>query len=255
MQHGEDHFMPSLAAVIPCYRHGRKLESVAKGLADYDLKVIIVDDGCEGEDKQALEETALKYGCTLLTHEHNQGKGAAIKSALRYASEHSFEHLLQIDADGQHDLSSIPSLIRQSNEHPGALISGVPQYDASIPKGRMYGRYLTHVWVWLETLSFNLKDTMCGFRIYPVASTLKAACRCGNRMDFDTEIMVRLYWAAVPCRFVPVRVNYPSDGLSNFMMVKDNLKISLMHARLVCELPFHLPSLLKRKFGGCDDLL
>lgn len=252
MQHGEDKFMPSLAAVIPCYRHGRKLESVVKGLDDYALKVIIVDDGCEGEDKEALKNTALEYGCALITHEQNLGKGAAFKSALRYAAKQGFEHLLQIDADGQHDLLSIPALLKESGEHPGALISGVPQYDASVPKGRLYGRYITHMWVWLETLSFDLKDSMCGFRIYPVSSSLKAAGRCGNRMDFDTEIMVRLYWAGVPCRFVPVKVNYPEDGISNFRMVKDNLRISLMHARLVCHMPLHLHSLLKRHLGGSD---
>ena len=50
---------------------------------------------------------------------------------------------------------------------------GVPLYDASVPKGRLYGRYLTHVWVWINTVSFAIRDSMCGFRVYPLPPVLR----------------------------------------------------------------------------------
>ena len=52
-------------------------------------------------------------------------------------------------------------------------------------------------------------------------------------MDFDTEVMVRLYWQGNTSYFVPTRVTYPLDGLSHFDALKDNIRISLMHTRLL----------------------
>jgi hypothetical protein len=49
---------------------------------------------------------------------------------------------------------------------PGALICGEPRFDASIPRHRLYLRYLTHAMVWLNTLSFDIPDSMCGLRVY-----------------------------------------------------------------------------------------
>ena len=65
--------------------------------------------------------------------------------------------------------------------------------------------------VWLETLSFDIVDSMCGFRVYPLAPTLALLDRqrLGPRMDFDTEILVRLHWRDVPMRWLPTRVSYP----------------------------------------------
>jgi len=103
--------------------------------------------------------------------------------------------------------------------------------------------------VWIETLSMQIKDSMCGFRVYPVTPTLQLAQRVtlGKRMDFDTEVMVRLYWQGNPSYFIPTRVIYPQDGLSHFDALKDNLRISLMHTRLFFGMLPRIPSLLFRR--------
>ena len=86
------------------------------------------------------------------------------------------------------------ALLEEARRHPDAVISGEAIYDSSVPRSRRYGRYLTHVWVWINTLSFDIRDSMCGLRVYPLAATcaIWRAHRIGQRMDFDTEIMVRL---------------------------------------------------------------
>ena len=61
---------------------------------------------------------------------------------------------------------------------------------------------------------------------------LAARTPLGKRMDFDTEVMVRLYWQGTPSYFLPTRVTYPADGVSHFDALKDNVRISLMHTRL-----------------------
>ncbi|MFQ2387430.1 glycosyltransferase family 2 protein [Aeromonas dhakensis] len=229
--------------LIPCYNHAAPLAAVLARLAEFELPCLLVDDGSEPVAAAALDALAAQHPwVSLLRHPHNQGKGGAVMTGLRRAHELGFSHALQVDADGQHDLTDLPALLAEARQHPAALVSGRPLYDDSVPKGRLYGRYITHVWVWIETLSFAIKDSMCGFRVYPLASTcaLLERVALGRRMDFDTEVMVRLHWAGVPMRFVPTRVIYPVDGRSHFRLFRDNLDISWMHTRLVCRLLWDL---------------
>lgn len=245
----------SIVIAIPCYNHGRQLKQTVAGIAELNLPVLIIDDGCTEADRQLIEECrqAFKEQVSVLHHEHNQGKGAAMRTAFAWALEHGFDYVLQLDADGQHDAAALPQLMQALDEHPGALISGLPQYDASMPTSRRIGRWITHVWVWIETLSFEIKDSMCGLRLYPVKPSLQAAEHSGLRMDFDTDIMVHLYWAGIKVIFVPVRVIYPQDGYSNFKAFADNVRISWMHTRLVCRMLLSLPGRLLRALFTSKD--
>lgn len=234
--------------LIPCYNHGAMLASVLARLAPFNLPVIVVDDGSDARTKQhiaALDAPQLR----VLTLPHNQGKGAAVIAGLRAAAAAGFSHALQLDADGQHQVEDTPRMLAEAERYPHCLISGQPQYDASIPKSRLYGRYITHFWVWVETLSFSLKDSMCGFRVYPLAASLELCDRraIGQRMDFDTEIMVRLYWQGTPSRFIRTRVTYPPSGVSHFDALHDNLRISWMHTRLFFGMLPRIPLLLSRR--------
>ncbi|MDL4443343.1 glycosyltransferase family 2 protein [Klebsiella michiganensis] len=239
----------SPCVLIPCYNHGAMMSRVMARLQPFGLHCIVVDDGSDFRTQQELERlAAASANMTLIRLPINSGKGAAVIRGMQTAAEAGFSHAVQVDADGQHALEDIPKLLALAEEHPTALISGQPIYDDSIPRSRLYGRWVTHVWVWIETLSLKLKDSMCGFRVYPVAPTLRLAQRValGKRMDFDTEVMVRLYWQGSTSYFIPTRVTYPLDGLSHFDAFKDNLRISRMHTRLFFGMLPRIPSLLFR---------
>lgn len=242
----------SCCIVIPCYNHGFTLPAVLRALAPLSLPVIVVDDASQ----PPLDAKEISSSCTaplhLLRHESNQGKGGAVRTGLLAAARLGFSHALQIDADGQHDTAALPEFLAAARREPAALISGQPVYDASVPAARRYGRLLTHVWVWIETLSFQIKDSMCGLRIYPLAATIPLLEKpsLGRRMDFDVEILVRLFWENVPMRFLPVRVTYPVGGISHFDPLRDNLRISWMHTRLVCSLLPRLPQMLRLRFSS-----
>lgn len=239
----------SPCVLIPCYNHGTGMARVLASLQPFGLPCIVVDDGSEDYTRDELTHLAAKdKNLTLIRLPTNSGKGAAVIRGLQAAAEAGFSHAVQVDADGQHAIEDIPKLLALAEQHPDALISGQPIYDDSVPRSRLYGRWITHVWVWIETLSLQLKDSMCGFRVYPVAPTLQLAQRValGQRMDFDTEVMVRLYWQGNTSYFVPTRVTYPLDGLSHFDVVKDNCRISLMHTRLFFGMLPRIPVLLFR---------
>jgi hypothetical protein len=52
-------------------------------------------------------------------------------------------------------------------------------------------------------------------------------------MDFDIEVAVRLVWERLPVVNLPTEVHYPEGGVSHFDLVRDNVRISWMHSRLV----------------------
>ncbi len=179
----------------------------------------------------------------------NQGKGGAVIAGLELAAQAGFTHALQIDADGQHDLAALPALLDAGRAQPDAIVLGAPVYDRAMPVGRRLGRWITHAWICLETLSPRVLDTMCGFRVYPLAPTMAALRveRIGRRMDFDPEIVVHLIWRGMRPVTVPVGVRYPEDNLSNFRLLRDNWAITRMHTRLVLTLLARLPRILRER--------
>ena len=249
--------MPRFCAVIPCYNHHAVIADTVRSLLEYVEKVIIVDDGSRSETRKVLEQLTQQYGDKLHLHrfEHNQGKGVAALKAFRLAHEFEFSHALQVDADGQHDLSNTPLLIEHARTFPDALVTAIPEYDETVDRVRFISRYITHFWVWIETLSFQIKDSMCGFRVYPLQQTIELinSRKIGTHMDFDTDIMVKLYWRGVEVISVPTRVRYNQDGSSNFRIFKDNVLITLMHTRLFFGMLFRIPKLLIRNVKRNDD--
>lgn len=234
--------------IVPVYNHPDCLEWLVSNLRETGMHTLMVNDGSDANCSDLLREiSAREPWITLIERENNGGKGAAVKTGLRAAAGLGYSHALQLDADGQHDLADIPQLLALAGSNPGAVISGAPDYR-DVPRVRLYGRYLTHVWVWINTLSLEIRDSMCGFRIYPLAITLKVLENnyTGNRMDFDPEILVRLHWDGVRVIQLRTTVTYPRDGISHFRGVRDNALISWMHTRLFFGMIWRLPSLLLR---------
>ncbi|MCB2254840.1 glycosyltransferase family 2 protein [Pseudomonas chlororaphis] len=237
-------------AVIPVYNHETAVPAVVDALLAGGLPCVLVDDASSPACAAVLEQLAEREQVFLVKLAVNQGKGGAVMAGLREASRRGFSHALQVDADGQHDLRDVETFIEHSRTHPDALVCGYPQYDASVPKGRLYARYLTHVWVWINSLSLQIPDSMCGFRVYPLPPTLALidSVHLGKRMDFDPEILVRLAWRNQPMRWLPTRVHYPQDGLSHFRLFHDNALISSMHTRLFFGMLLRAPLILWRRW-------
>lgn len=232
--------------VIPVYDHEHAIGAMVEGVRASGHACLLVDDGSRESCAAVLRTLAQRDGVSLLRLARNQGKGGAMLAGFEEAARMGATHVLQIDADGQHDTGDIPRFLAAAAAEPGAIINGAPVYDASVPKGRLYGRYLTHVWVWINTLSFAIRDSMCGFRVYPLAP-VQALVQCepiGRRMDFDPEIIVRLVWRGVPVRNLATPVRYPIDGVSHFHVWRDNVRISRMHTRLFFGMLRRLPRLL-----------
>jgi len=239
----------NLVAVIPVFNHHRTVAGVAAALKANGLALILVDDGSQENCRVALDLLARESGATLVRLDVNGGKGAAVIAGLRAARAAGFTHALQIDADGQHALSDVPRFIEAARLAPRAVICGRPLFDESLPRARLVGRRINQFFVRLETLSFTkIRDAMCGFRVYPIGSTLELVDGVGKRMDFDVEVLVKLAWRGRALRWIDTRVSYPADGISHYRFLFDNALLVRMHARLLLGMIWRAPRMILARF-------
>jgi glycosyltransferase involved in cell wall biosynthesis len=239
--------------IIPSYDTGDKILETARDARRYWAPVWVVVDGSTDGSADALAGMAARDpGLRVLVLARNQGKGAAVLHGLRAAQAEGFTHALSMDADGQHPAPSIPQFMAASHADPDALILGVPVFDDSAPKLRVYGRMVSNGWANLETLWTGIGDSLCGFRVYPIAPlcAVMARVKWMRRFDFDAEAAVRLCWRGLRIINLPAPVRYfrPEEGgISHFNYGRDNALLAWMHLRLMLGFLARLPMLLQRR--------
>jgi len=239
--------------LIPSYNTGPKVyDTVRAARAQWNPVWVVTDGSTDGTPAGLREMAAADPGLKLFELPANAGKGAAVLQGLRAAHAAGFTHALTMDSDGQHPAESIPVFMQASMQHPGAMVLGRPVFDASAPLLRVRGRRVSNWWANLETLGAGINDSLCGFRVYPVADLI-AVMRFQpwmRRFDFDTEAVVRLAWRGVAPLNLAAPVKYLSaeeGGVSHFRYVRDNALLTWMHLRLMLEFALRLPGLLLRR--------
>lgn len=245
--------MFSSCAIVPSRNHHLLVGEIVRKLRSVGLPVFVIDDGSDEPARSVLRDLhAPDAGTTVHRFDVNQGKGGAVSKGIALASDAGFTHAVQVDADGQHDLAALDRLLAAARANPECLIVGKPVFDRSIPAARRIGRWLTHIWVAVELLSFRIIDAMCGFRVYPIAAVKAVLAEefVGQGMDFDIEIVVRLMWRGVTPIIVPVRVAYPPGNISNFDVLRDNWRITRMHTRLILTMLTRLPQVWRVRRQG-----
>lgn len=235
-------------AVIPSFNHYQKMPAIVSAIRSHNIDIIIINDGSNKECRAALEALAQTDSqITIINNKHNTGKGNAVCKAFAIAHQQVYSHVLQIDADGQHNLADLPRFLIQAKNHPSSVISGIRDKN-DMPASRAYGRQITDFWVWINTLSGGISDSMCGYRLYPLNSTINIIERftIGSHMDFDTEILVRHHWQGTQIIQLKTKVSYDEKEKSNFHLLKDNIRISLMHTRLFFGMLIRIPKLINQ---------
>lgn len=219
--------------VVPVYNHAGSLKTVLRDLQATGYPLLVVDDGSTdgiGETLSAFPEIP------VLRHPTNQGKGAAIASAMRYAVAEGFHAILTFDADGQHFARDVAPLVAAHHENPDALIIGARDFESAasgaIPGSSKFGRKLSNVCIWLES-GVWLADTQTGLRVYPCDPELLETVR-GRRYAFEVEIITRMNWQGRRAFTIPVSVFYPArhERISHFAAIRDNFILTLTHMRL-----------------------
>jgi len=216
----------NICVVIPVY-NSPYIKEVLEDIVQYGYKVIVVDDG----STPSVDVGALDV--ELITHKLNMGKGEAILSGAKRAKELGYTHFVTMDADKQHISAEVAKLEAAYKE--GAIVIGNRNFeDENVPESSKFGRKFSNFWVKLETFK-TLGDTQSGFRIYPVCILeLKIKNR---RFDFEIEVLALHSYRGGDIVDVDVECYYPpaNERVSHFDKSKDNIRLSLLHTRLMIQ--------------------
>lgn len=241
--------------IIPSYNPGFKVIKTVLEALEYWKPVWVVVDGSDDGSRELLEELAKEEpGLRILALPVNSGKGTAVLEGLRIAEQEGFSHILTMDSDGQHPAHMIPSFMETSQEHPEAMVLGMPDFGAEAPSLRVKGRKISNWWANLETFWQGIGDSLFGFRVYPVRPLKKIMenNRWMRRFDFDPEAAVRLCWSGIQPINIKAPVRYFSKeegGVSHFQYFRDNKLLTWMHTRLMVEMVLRSPALIYRKLS------
>jgi glycosyltransferase involved in cell wall biosynthesis len=245
--------------LIPSYNPGPKVfETVAAARRSWQPVWVVVDGSRDGTGEQLVRLASQDPGLRVFVRPRNQGKGSAVRVGLRAAIENGFSHVLTMDSDGQHPAERIPAFMAASRAAPDAMILGEPLFGADAPRLRVHGRRISNWWANLETLWAGVHDSLCGFRVYPVAP-LERVMRWQpwmRRFDFDVEAVVRLCWRGVRPVNLPAQVRYfraDEGGVSHFNYWRDNLLLTWMHLRLLAGFALRLPLLATRRMRAVSS--
>jgi glycosyltransferase involved in cell wall biosynthesis len=202
----------NVLVAIPAFNAEKTLPRLVAQLKEIPQvsSVLVVDDGSSDD----TAEVARKSGATVISFRTNFGKGASLKTAFRYAIAKSYDYLITMDADLQHEISTIPAMIETVVEEGVDLVIGSRRKDSeAMPFDRLLSNRLTSI---VTSLLCNrlVEDSQCGFRVLKVKAleSLKLDC---DKFDLETEILIRASRYGFKITSHPIPSVYSSKGKSH----------------------------------------
>jgi len=230
-----DNDFTAITLVIPAYKPAENLINIVKTLLEYPFrKIVVVDDGSGDTFQSIFNHLKQMANVTLLQHQSNQGKGAALKTAFRHIvkdSEEDTSHILTLDADGQHSPNDIVALAKRTTIDGDKLILGVRTFPEDIPLRSRFGNLLTRkVLSWTSRL--RLQDTQTGLRCMPVGLAEKTLSIKSDCYEFELECLLLTKQTNTPILQQPIETIYLDDNASShFRPLIDSIRIYLVFAR------------------------
>ena len=130
--------------IIPAYEPDESLIQVVNKVQALSIgRIIVVNDGSSAPFRPLFRKVCDQ--AVVLNHEENQGKGAGIKTALRYIAENvpEAESVVVIDAGGQHRPEDAMELLALSHQNKDALVLGARKFTGTVPLRSRFGNTIT----------------------------------------------------------------------------------------------------------------
>lgn len=214
-----------IAALIPAYRPDEKLIELLRELsANTDYQIFVVDDG-NGDSGKAIFDSAKEYS-TVLVHEVNRGKGAALKTGISHILENTdCDGVVTLDADGQHTVEDTRKTVDALCENPDALILGGRLFSGKIPLRSRFGNTVTRGVFKLFT-GVSLHDTQSGLRAFSRKLMEELRALEGDRYEYEMNVLLDCAKRKVRIVEIPIETIYLEENKSShFSPVKDSFKI------------------------------
>jgi glycosyltransferase involved in cell wall biosynthesis len=208
----------SVLAIIPAYCEGRFIGEVIERVLEHAHAVLVIDDG-SGDETAAAAEAA---GATVIRHLTNLGKGAALKTGLKYAAKENTPFFLFLDGDGQHDPADIPGFYQVMNSSQADLVVGNRMND--LRRMPLVRRWTNKFMSWQIgfVCKVPLRDSQCGFRLVR-REVLPILMAPSNRFEYETESLILAARHGFKIRFAPIQTIY-ADQQSKIRPLRDTMR-------------------------------
>lgn len=206
-----------ICILIPAYNAQETLGSVLKKIEPLKMDTLVVNDGSSDETKRVASEN----GAQLLEHSLNLGKGAALQTGFQYILQKDYQVVITLDADGQHDPSEIPSLLKIFQiVKPDILIA-----SRAAEFGKM--TFLRRFWNRLGVKAVarlchsDITDSQSGFRLIRT-KVLKEVDFSTSRFETELELLIKACKKGFSVLSIPINTQQvDGTGSSHFRPVAD----------------------------------
>jgi len=225
--------------IVPTYNNGGTLRRVLDGILQQTKNIIVVNDGATDSTKEILTDYP---EITQLHLSDNKGKGNALQVGFKEALKSGYDFAVTIDSDGQHypeDISIFLEALQIEETKNVLYIGGRNMEQSDVPGGSSFGNKFSNFWFWFETGTW-LKDTQCGFRLYPLKEIEKLKLYT-PKFEFEIEVIVKAAWNGTLVKNIPVKILYDEDErVSHFRKIPDFARISVLNTWFVIVAIFYI---------------
>jgi glycosyltransferase involved in cell wall biosynthesis len=209
--------LDKICILIPAYNAQETLGFVLKKIEPLKIDTVVVDDGSSDETKRV----ALENGAQLLEHPLNLGKGAALRTGFQSILQKDYQVIITLDADGQHEPSEIPSLLKIfQSVKPDILIA-----SRAAEFGKM--TFLRRFWnrLGVKTVArlchSDITDSQSGFRLIR-REVIKEVDLSTSRFETEMELLINACKKGFSVLSVPIKTQHvDGTGSSHFRPVVD----------------------------------
>lgn len=191
--------------LIPAYNASLTISELIEKASEFIDKsdIVVIDDGSKDE----TFAIAQKAGVVVLSHKENTGKGEALKTGFKYAQKKNYDAIFTIDADLQHDPSSIRDFLQKANRNFSGIIIGTRDIHLKkMPFARWLSNNLTSMI--LSILSGQtIRDSQSGYRLIST-QVLKKVKLKAKKYDLESEILVKSGRKGFKIDEVPIKTIY-----------------------------------------------
>ena len=229
-----------ILVAVPVYNEEQYVADVIAEIARYadcgGAEVLVIDDGSTDTTPALLAEQPVD----VIRHKVNRGYGRAIRDAFRWAQSWSYDWLITMDCDEQHEPASLPAFREAILADDADVISGsrylsddaMETAEGSPPPDRRRINATVTQWV-DDRLNLSITDSFCGFKAYRVS--------CLDQLDLDVDgyaiplqFWVQCAAAGLRVKEEPIRLIY-NDPNRSFGGPLDDAEQRLQHYAEVFE--------------------
>lgn len=226
-----------LPIIIPSYEPDEKLPGLLKELKGAGFQnIVLVDDGSGEAYAHLFKEAEESFGCRVLHHAINQGKGRALKTAFNYCLQEFSDAVgvITADSDGQHSPECILACADALLAHPDSLILGCRCFEGKdVPARSEFGNKCTRM-VMKYLTGITVSDTQTGLRGIPTSFMERLLMVKGERFEFETNMLLETKERKIPIVEVPIRTIYIEENrTSHFNPIRDSVKIYMIFGKFL----------------------